>query len=268
MNKYRSGFHVMVTGQVEGCKMAGADNLYCKYSFNYGVDWAVVHGLEHGISQICRKSSGAHTDVLTWNYPMDITFRSTNVHGWPQIVVSVYGINLLGKDVIRGYGCTHLPVNPGRHVRYVRLYTPVSSSWCQSWCAWLSGNPAEFFDAKFVAQGRGREVTRVQSRGTVKIVIQVSTKSMTKWDYVVDGERHVEAPMDEGMPRELPMPQPAVRQRKTKAKTSKKAVSSESDGDTSGRSKPKAKKKAVAKKKKKPVSSSSEEDDDDAKKKK
>ena len=38
---------------------------------------------------------------------------------------------MFGKDVIRGYGCTHLPVVPGRHEVYVRLYVPASSSVCQ-----------------------------------------------------------------------------------------------------------------------------------------
>ena len=33
----------------------------------------------------------------------------------PQIVVSVYGVNSLGRDEVRGYGSIHLPVTPGRY---------------------------------------------------------------------------------------------------------------------------------------------------------
>lgn len=178
-----TGFFVVFLGQVEGCKMEGVDNLYCKYSFNYGLDWSTSHGLEHGISQIAQKGVGHKNDSFVWNYPIDATFRSTNVHGWPQIVLSVYGINALGKDVIRGYGCVHMPVSPGRHVRYVRLYTPMSSSKCQQLTAWLTANPPEFFDAKFTSQARGREVTRVQSKGVAKLVVNVSTRDMEKWGY-------------------------------------------------------------------------------------
>lgn len=32
----------------------------------------------------------------------------------PQLVVSVYGLNMLGRDEVRGYGAVHLPISPGR----------------------------------------------------------------------------------------------------------------------------------------------------------
>lgn len=138
--------------------MGAVDDLYCKYSLNYGVDWNILHGLEHGITQIARKSVGATDQTFTWNYPLDITFRSTNAFGWPQVVLTVYSINAAGKDVVRGYGCVHIPTTPGRHVRYVRLYSPVSSSMCQRIMSWIMGNPPEFFNAKFVAQGKGASI--------------------------------------------------------------------------------------------------------------
>ena len=34
----------------------------------------------------------------------------------PQIVLSVYGLNLFGRDEVRGYGAVHLPISPGRSV--------------------------------------------------------------------------------------------------------------------------------------------------------
>lgn len=183
MNTQDSGFTCMVTGHIDAVKMPGVDNLYCKYSFNYGHDWNVVHGVEHGISQIARRGSGQDSQVFIWNYPVDITFRSSNVFGWPQIVISVYGINFMGKDVIKGYGCIHLPVVPGSHTVYVRLYVPASSSWCNRLTSWITGNPPEFFDAKFVSQGKGREVTRVHSNGVVKLTLNVSTRNMNKWGF-------------------------------------------------------------------------------------
>ena len=35
----------------------------------------------------------------------------------PQIVVSVYGLNVFGRDEVRGYGAIHLPIIPGRSVK-------------------------------------------------------------------------------------------------------------------------------------------------------
>ena len=34
----------------------------------------------------------------------------------PQVVISVYGLNTLGRDEVRGYGAVHLPITPGRFV--------------------------------------------------------------------------------------------------------------------------------------------------------
>jgi B9 domain-containing protein 1 len=52
--------------------------------------------------------------LLVWNFPVDVTYKATNAFGWPQVVVSVYGVDALGRDVIQGYGCMHLPTCAGR----------------------------------------------------------------------------------------------------------------------------------------------------------
>lgn len=52
--------------------------------------------------------------LLVWNFPVDVTYKATNAFGWPQVVVSVYGVDALGRDVIQGYGCIHLPTCAGR----------------------------------------------------------------------------------------------------------------------------------------------------------
>ncbi|XP_055432338.1 B9 domain-containing protein 1 isoform X2 [Bubalus kerabau] len=108
-----SVFLLMVNGQVESAQFPEYDDLYCKYCFVYGQDWAPTAGLEEGISQITSKSQDARR-VLVWNFPIDVTFKSTNPYGWPQIVLSVYGPDVFGNDVVRGYGAVHVPLSPGR----------------------------------------------------------------------------------------------------------------------------------------------------------
>lgn len=84
-------------------QFAEFNELYCKYSLEYGQDWSVVavcsrhipqsswilpqclflshsQGIEEGISQITRKNS-APDAAFVWNFPLDVTFRSTNPFG-------------------------------------------------------------------------------------------------------------------------------------------------------------------------------------------
>ncbi|XP_045841867.1 B9 domain-containing protein 1 isoform X2 [Meles meles] len=122
-----SVFLLMVSGQVESAQFPEHDDLYCKYSFVYGQDWAPTAGLEEGISQITSKSQDVRR-ALVWNFPIDVTFKSTNPYGWPQIVLSVYGPDVFGNDVVRGYGAVHVPFSPGRHKRTIPMFVPESTS--------------------------------------------------------------------------------------------------------------------------------------------
>ncbi|XP_044939606.1 B9 domain-containing protein 1 isoform X2 [Mustela putorius furo] len=122
-----SVFLLMVNGQVESAQFPEYDDLYCKYCFVYGQDWAPTAGLEEGISQITSKSQDVRR-VLVWNFPIDVTFKSTNPYGWPQIVLSVYGPDVFGNDVVRGYGAVHVPFSPGRHKRTIPMFVPESTS--------------------------------------------------------------------------------------------------------------------------------------------
>ncbi|XP_060219565.1 B9 domain-containing protein 1 isoform X2 [Meriones unguiculatus] len=125
-----SVFLLMVNGQVESAQFPEFDDLYCKYCFVYGQDWAPTAGLEEGISQIASKSQDVR-QALVWNFPIDVTFKSTNPYGWPQIVLSVYGPDVFGNDVVRGYGAVHVPFSPGRHKRTIPMFVPESTSTLQ-----------------------------------------------------------------------------------------------------------------------------------------
>ncbi|XP_023369777.1 B9 domain-containing protein 1 isoform X2 [Otolemur garnettii] len=152
-------FLLMVNGQVESAQFPEYDDLYCKYCFVYGQDWAPTAGLEEGISQITSKSQDVRRE-LVWNFPIDVTFKSTNPYGWPQIVLSVYGPDVFGNDVVRGYGAVHVPFSPGRHKRTIPMFVPESTSKLQKFTSWFMGRRPEYRDPKVVAQGEGREAMR------------------------------------------------------------------------------------------------------------
>ena len=164
-------------------QIPSCDNAYCKYAIVHGDDWTHLDGPEDGISQITRKTSGDCDQKLVWNFPVEVTYKSTNAFGWPQLILSVYSIDALGRDVIRGYGCVHLPIAAGSSVRKVPLYKPLSASLMQQFMAWVSGRPAEFSNPKFPAMGEGREVTRVQSTGYASVQLNVVTKDMAVFGY-------------------------------------------------------------------------------------
>ncbi|XP_075421909.1 B9 domain-containing protein 1 isoform X1 [Ascaphus truei] len=177
-----SVFLLNVNGQIESAEFPEFDELYCKYCFVYGPDWAAASGVEEGISQITSKNRGVR-QALVWNFPIEITFKSTNPYGWPQIVVSVYGPDVFGNDVVRGYGAVHLPFTPGRHKRTIPMFVPESSSKLQKFTSWFMGRRPEFTDPKVVAQGEGREVTRVRSQGFLTLSFNVVTKDLKKLGY-------------------------------------------------------------------------------------
>ncbi|XP_030085652.1 B9 domain-containing protein 1 isoform X1 [Serinus canaria] len=200
-----SVFLLAVSGEIESGEFPGFDDLYCKFSFVYGQDWVPTAGLEEGISQITSKSSVSPT-TLVWNFPIDITFKSTNPFGCecrggsgpgakapphphflagPQIVLSVYGPDFFGHDVVRGYGAVHVPFVPGRHKRTIAMFVPESTSRLQQLTSWFTGRRPEFTDPKVVAQGEGREVTRVRSQGFVTVSFNVMTKDLHKLGYDV-----------------------------------------------------------------------------------
>ena len=49
-----------------------------------------MQGIDTGFSQVARKGSSSGDTSIVWNFPVDVTFKSTNPFGWPRLVLSVY----------------------------------------------------------------------------------------------------------------------------------------------------------------------------------
>eukprot|EP00095_Tigriopus_kingsejongensis_P007574 snap_masked-scaffold369_size193746-processed-gene-0.23 protein:Tk07574 transcript:snap_masked-scaffold369_size193746-processed-gene-0.23-mRNA-1 annotation:"b9 domain-containing protein 1 isoform x1" len=175
-------FLLSVTGQIASGEFPAMNDLYCKHCFVVGQDWAVTGGQEEGISQIARASLDGHRRIV-WNFPLDITFRSTSPFGWPQLVVSVFEMDSFGNEVIRGYGAVHIPLSPGSHEAKIPMFVPESSSLIQRFTGLIMGKRPEFIDSRVVASGEGRDVTRVNSQGWVKVQFNVITKDLKRLGY-------------------------------------------------------------------------------------
>ena len=120
MERAPTSFTVMASGALQSAELPGCGNAYCKLSFYHGDDWQLLDGFEDGITQI-TKADGA-SGTLIWNFPMEVVYRATNAFGWPQVALSVYSVDSLGRDIVKGYGAVHLPTTTGKHKLTVHLY--------------------------------------------------------------------------------------------------------------------------------------------------
>eukprot|EP00033_Pygsuia_biforma_P004373 GCRY01004793.1.p1 GENE.GCRY01004793.1~~GCRY01004793.1.p1 ORF type:complete len:204 (+),score=22.89 GCRY01004793.1:197-808(+) len=176
-------FVLNVTGQiVKAENFENLENLYCQYGFAYGPDWTVIHGIERGTSQVSHVSSSIDS-MFIFNFPIEISFKSTNVYGWPQLVVALYNVDARGNDIIRGYGSCHIPTTLGRSVCTLRLFRPDSSSLFQRITAWATGVRPEFVDAFHPARSTGRDVTRTRSEGVLHVSLDLTTKYIEQLGY-------------------------------------------------------------------------------------
>lgn len=68
-----------------------------------------------------KSNSNNPLDNQSNNEPLpQVTLKSTNPYGWPRLVIAVYGLDMFGRDVVRGYGSVLFPVIPGHHKLEVR----------------------------------------------------------------------------------------------------------------------------------------------------
>jgi B9 domain-containing protein 1 len=178
----------MITGRLESAQCPlSSNNLYCRYSFQHGPDWNITHGVSSGVTQMGRTSWGnGSRQSISFNFPIDISFQTSNVAGWPRIAIAVYGLDMFGRDVARGYASMLCPMTPGISIKHAQLFVPTSSNICQRMLNWMNGAMPEFYDSKFVAQGEGRAATIVERTGSVKLILDVATKQMRDFGYVTD----------------------------------------------------------------------------------
>ncbi|KAB7505619.1 B9 domain-containing protein 1 [Armadillidium nasatum] len=91
------------------------------------------------------------------SYEVTNGVKCTLPHWGPQIVLSFFGCDYFGNDVVRGYAVGHLPICPGRHTKRLSTFVPESTSTLQKMVSLFTGRRPEFVDPKTIALGRGRE---------------------------------------------------------------------------------------------------------------
>ena len=155
-----------VQGTIDICDTTRAPDLYCKYGFSMEGEWEQILGFSAGIS---NSSHMTGTNPAVFNHPFQVTMSSPSPFGWPQLVLAVYGINRFGNDQIVGYGATHVPMQPGKHVVEVPLFAPKPESVFQRIRTFFTGLFPELIDCNMVASGKERECLQTESQGYVKV---------------------------------------------------------------------------------------------------
>uniref|UniRef100_A0A1I8HGA8 B9 domain-containing protein 1 n=2 Tax=Macrostomum lignano TaxID=282301 RepID=A0A1I8HGA8_9PLAT len=177
-----SSFMLNVCGQIESVELPHYDYIFLIYQFVHGDDWERVLGLEEGVSQLSSKSADVR-GLHAFAFPVEVTFKSTNPHGWPQLVVTALGTDIWGNQVVRGYSVCHLPMQPGRVTKRVPLFAPQSSSLMSKLQGLMQSEHPLYTDPKILGQGQGRQVTRVRSLGQMTLNFSTSMKNTRALGY-------------------------------------------------------------------------------------
>ena len=73
----------------------------------------------------------------------------------------------------------HVPTQPGSHVRYLQLFKPKSSAMFIDLIGLITGKPAEYKSpVDLLHKTIGREVTRVENAGVVKVQFTIAATNM------------------------------------------------------------------------------------------
>ena len=120
-----------------------------------------------------------------WNLPFECTFRSMTPYGWPQLVLYCTAKDAKGKESVRAYGCTHMPIEPGTHVKTVRMFSPIASNTCMEFFGvFKDGDGLMIDDPELIARAQGREVARVKAGGKVTLSISITERNMKNHGFI------------------------------------------------------------------------------------
>nr|XP_033702455.1 B9 domain-containing protein 1 isoform X2 [Tursiops truncatus] len=175
------------------------DDLYCKYCFVYGQDWAPTAGRRSCLACMGRTCSGttwseatgrctcpSHPDALSILPTLQKKQGSQRTQPWGGAPAPTWPPLAGGSEGSATFPWLSTAVCENvcfRHKKTIPMFVPESVSKLQKFTSWFMGRRPEYTDPKVVAQGEGREVTRVRSQGFVTLLFNVVTKDMRKLGY-------------------------------------------------------------------------------------
>lgn len=137
---------------------------FCTWTLQAGASWALLGGARSGHTQAAQvdgtrpcgaplSASGesyvaAHgVAAAVWEHPIDAHFSCAALGGWPQLVLTVWSQDALGRCEVVGYGAARVPCAPGQHRLEVATWRP-EGTWAQELrAAYLGSGLPQLVDA-------------------------------------------------------------------------------------------------------------------------
>ena len=182
-------FRIFITGTIEYGKFASDDPIKTKYDFVAGEGWEKEDGEVNGETQYSCKGEGIYS-YQSYSQHFEISYRSINPFGWPQLVLNCFSIDQNGNEILKGYGCVHVPTSTGRHERKVNIFhsTENFNLWQKFFgnsisCGSQKNNEVSN-TPKVISSGQGREISRATCEGWINIIFQVSFRDIEKFGLI------------------------------------------------------------------------------------
>ena len=179
----KTGIFLDIQGVIEEGTFPEGDKIFCKYDIVYGNDWKIISGQKSGQSQYACLGEGSNF-YFVWNMPFQIRLNSEKPDNWPQLVISCYYPDFLGREILKAYGTCYIPTTNGAHERTLSMFCPISSYSFTNILECFFGEKAELINApKILAQGDGREILRTKTEGNIKIKFNINLENLEENGY-------------------------------------------------------------------------------------
>lgn len=115
----QDSFFLYYSGTIESGDLLGENYVNVKFDIYHGSEWiplSVDNRLPEETKTGCTQAGCYNTlqnQEIVWNAPFNFAFKSSNLSGWPQMILSVIAPDFLGRSKLLCYGNVHLPSQPG-----------------------------------------------------------------------------------------------------------------------------------------------------------
>ncbi|XP_037939747.1 B9 domain-containing protein 1-like [Teleopsis dalmanni] len=182
-----STINIFISGQLESAIFPmgpDADEIFCRYEVVAGADWELVSGCQNGITQTASNKCGHYNDKIVLNMPIEITFKSTSPHGWPQIIVIIYGKTRWGVETVLGYSRAHVPIFGSNSARRITapILIPKCTNLVSQMTSWITGKNPELKNPRILLDANINGLA-VESYGEIILMFNVISRGANQLGY-------------------------------------------------------------------------------------